>query len=108
MRISDWSSDVCSSDLLVVEDAGVDAHEHVYGMAEAAGHLGRRDSRAEHHRGVGRTRWPMRVGVLLAREEALGVSDAREAQRRRTSVDMTAKGAVARSDRKSTRLNSSH
>src|SRR3546814_21180109 len=39
----------------------------------------------------------MRVGVLLAREEALGVSDAREAQRRRTSVDMTAKGAVARS-----------
>src|SRR3546814_5904107 len=89
MRISDWSSDVCSSDLLVVEDAGVDAHEHVYGMAEAAGHLGRRDSHAEHHRGVGRTRWPMRVGVLLAREEALGVSDAREAQRRRTSVDMT-------------------
>src|SRR3546814_6754869 len=90
MGISDWSSGGCSSDLrqgslqrasawaracserlvdegvgpvsLVVEDAGVDAHEHVYGMAEAAGHLGRRDSRTEHHRGVGRTRWPKRVG----------------------------------------------
>src|SRR3546814_7823478 len=36
MRISDWSSDVCSSDLLEVEGLG---GEHIAGAAKAGDHL---------------------------------------------------------------------
>src|SRR3546814_15331479 len=41
MRISDWSSDVCSSDLREAERAGAGDDEHRNGGDEAIGHGGR-------------------------------------------------------------------
>src|SRR3546814_11042440 len=44
MRISDWSSDVCSSDLVDAEGVVVDHHE-LFGLLEAAGlHLEGREA----------------------------------------------------------------
>src|SRR3546814_1286337 len=42
MRISDWSSDVCSSDLFAATDAGTDAFDGDAHLLRAAPDIGRR------------------------------------------------------------------
>src|SRR3546814_18385299 len=52
MRISDWSSDVCSSDLQRVDHRSDRAHHHAADADDrAAGGCRRREPRARHHRG---------------------------------------------------------
>src|SRR3546814_10033833 len=91
MRISDWSSDVCSSDLLVAALLGQDGHED-----------------AEQHAGVVRRRHARGAGAHhLARrsEKALYVDAAR---RCRHHPEIRQHRVAPSEDRKSTRLNSSH
>src|SRR3546814_9199970 len=98
MRISDWSSDVCSSDLGALADAELRQGEGagaVRADAEAAALL-----RVEHHVGV--VEEMLRDGDLgplqvQAQAEVVGLLHRVGIPQRR-----------ARRDRKSTRLNSSH
>src|SRR3546814_10781490 len=100
MRISDWSSDVCSSDLGRLVAAGVDSG---YDLAVA------RQARCREH-------GPARRGDLLVRAAvAADVSaDTGLAAQRRAVLDRADYRlrphyrALRREDRKSTRLNSSH
>src|SRR3546814_1329299 len=105
MRISDWSSDVCSSDLLIVliaggrgvrgaEDEAPEQVHHVDGALgvenlAAVGDVVFRAARLQRH--------------IVAAEQAVG-NDARR------GVGWQADGIAdaQREDRKSTRLNSSH
>src|SRR3546814_2230189 len=93
MRISDWSSDVCSSDLDITFDL-VPA-----GAAELGGPVGRRPA--------------ARVEDALPGQRHVGIDeDARRACRRQANIVgqmRRQKGAnLVAKDRKSTRLNSSH
>src|SRR3546814_3548350 len=97
MRISDWSSDVCSSDL--VEGAGGVARRHqrahFYRFGPCVGHLD-----------ILKAAVPKRVGLhhfLELRPETVDVG-------RRIEIPQDAAQQLARlaGDRKSTRLNSSH
>src|SRR3546814_8135633 len=99
MRISDWSSDVCSSDLVVVE---VDAHGIVSVVALRTVDLARQGD-AGMRNGVERVHGLDRVTDQVVDGHVL-VGD---------SVDEAGVGAVLEQapdqvDRKSTRLNSSH
>src|SRR3546814_9958126 len=105
MRISDWSSDVCSSDLLETLGIG-DAHvaqlvvqplaSDEHGDAIAA--VAELDRGAQHH-----------LLLALGKDDALRILARRligERQHRRRRIEPCAQaGAI---DRKSTRLNSSH
>src|SRR3546814_1820902 len=115
MRISDWSSDVCSSDLLVAR-----REQQAEGQRDGAegprshGDVGGREGKAELARqalrekgaGVGLVRL---VGVpALALQ--IGLAMQRLHQTRQREFLRIAEGEVADAglDRKSTRLNSSH
>src|SRR3546814_5772279 len=108
MRISDWSSDVCSSDLLIAEivhQAGVPAGiiNLVFGSgaetgAQLTAHpLIDRVSFIGSHAAAGR----------VAREVS-GAIKPLSLTLRRMSVEVMLDGDVSDPDRKSTRLNSSH
>src|SRR3546814_6428163 len=116
MRISDWSSDVCSSDLLALLDGGlghvfyldVDAH-HGDGVQDAFHDDPRVFTPSIHEDG----RWPMQRGEIGS---APGSVDDRAGGAARnlpvpadfndSELDYLMERAVL--DRKSTRLNSSH
>src|SRR3546814_5201243 len=110
MHISDWSSDVCSSDLARIEDQIVepevavdeDARLAVGRMlADPGDHLfHRRDARV-----LGRTILPC-PALDLPAHIAIGATEVRKAHRRR--VDAVQPRERRYQDRKSTRLNSSH
>src|SRR3546814_6881299 len=88
MRISDWSSDVCSSDL-------VDAAEHVLHLEAGAGQVGNLVQRLLQALGL-LQRFDAGLGLGGGERGADGA--ARELQ----------PGQARTRDRKSTRLNSSH
>src|SRR3546814_9199636 len=101
MRISDWSSDVCSSDLL-----GKRLGEHIVHFAE---------SLAERTRGIA----DLGNGIAAILEAAAGRGHHRVLHRARQKMQCPAPGIALvvdvalhdgehRADRKSTRLNSSH
>src|SRR3546814_5063754 len=98
MRISDWSSDVCSSDLIAVgvlgDDAGVE--EFVVKVVAFTGPL----ADAREHRGAAVTFGDV-VDQFLDQH---GLADAGTAEQ----ADLAALGVRREQDRKSTRLNSSH
>src|SRR3546814_1181210 len=99
MRISDWSSDVCSSDLLLevggAEFAAVVEHHHLFAVGD---------------RGEG-----IEVVAVVLRRPAgggelldLGPANALDRAGLRGEATLTLLGEGAEQDRKSTRLNSSH
>src|SRR3546814_10495261 len=98
MRISDWSSDVCSSDLVALTQRTVFVHEELGHdeQRDALDAIGRVGGLREHQVDdiVGQV-------MLARRDEDLGAGDrmAAVAVRHRAGTDQ---------DRKSTRLNSSH
>src|SRR3546814_10628834 len=100
MRISDWSSDVCSSDLATLQQAL--QQEGGIGSGTAAGIVG---GIGDHHRALvvadrpGQRR--IDVEIVRRRRAAQGVKLATEFFRQRSGL-----GPIA-IDRKSTRLNSS-
>src|SRR3546814_9017525 len=93
LRISDWSSDVCSSDLLV---AGGGAQEIAQRPALAAAVEVRKQPV---ERVLGQ---PLVVGAHEGRPVVAGV------QLRRIEIDLELDLRLDEGDRKSTRLNSSH
>src|SRR3546814_4704443 len=101
MRISDWSSDVCSSDLLLREPLAAD-HRAAIGMEHLARHIARilagQEQEARRYF-VGLARPPHRR-VLPEILHLLGCGAAERVERR--------PDWPGREDRKSTRLNSSH
>src|SRR3546814_10449594 len=105
MRISDWSSDVCSSDLVVVgAEQSLPA-----GLALA---LGNRAERVE-ATGDGREEALLRLHVGGDRPEQrrlrlVGTVGAPEALDRRVRLPAGFEQVMDAQDRKSTRLNSSH
>src|SRR3546814_1991192 len=94
MRISDWSSDVCSSDLRAEEIAPLRAAE-------------RRDHHAERARIVEAEEHRLAVGTDHAQEAAQVVTHCVQVGPRR-GAQHDAPVRVPALDRKSTRLNSSH
>src|SRR3546814_3352951 len=100
MRISDWSSDVCSSDLIVV---GQSQRE----VGQRLGHA-RRGRYAEGQRaaaGLDQERVAVAVVAALELDDACPSGGAaREPDRRQRRLG----ARVDHADRKSTRLNSSH
>src|SRR3546814_4798603 len=58
MRISDWSSDVCSSDLNVVDSAAGGCLQPVYGVGGETALVERQETAINGYRGMG----PVRVG----------------------------------------------
>src|SRR3546814_1121840 len=101
MRISDWSSDVCSSDLLEAREIRPEEGE---AEAEGTGRIFGADFIAVD-----------RFGIELERaDQSLRAADRREGQDRRFQrrpVEVEAARLIAARiarDRKSTRLNSSH
>src|SRR3546814_3567453 len=102
MRISDWSSDVCSSDLL-------DQNHDVHAVGDVLGHR-RRGAVVDEEAGLQRLE---REAPALAGHRHGGVAAAVRAGHR-VEVDVVAHPALFvvgqrhLEDRKSTRLNSSH
>src|SRR3546814_8936975 len=123
MRISDWSSDVCSSDLSQEKDDGEGSwiadkrRRNVRGAArrrrvEGEGganrqRQGRRLARSSRHRPRGSDE-----GGTLRRgkghRDRMPVGHEQERADRRDSGSLSLRGGNGRRDRKSTRLNSSH
>src|SRR3546814_1492971 len=95
MRISDWSSDVCSSDLAAVAVAQVHAVRVGGEIVEQRG-VGDRDAVRETGRSAAVLKIAGRVGLLLRQRR-----DGGGARLERAPVD-------GGEDRKSPRLNSSH
>src|SRR3546814_4144620 len=100
MRISDWSSDVCSSDLKALTDASLQHGAVQHGLQEA---------------GTGDWGWGVLAPRGRSRCTVLGVTaettsrHSRERGNPATLLSLGRKDAsVHSSDRKSTRLNSSH
>src|SRR3546814_5252217 len=101
MRISDWSSDVCSSDLLVLaRTALVDPRQALAPPLQAD----LPDHRLAHH--LRRLRHLVVEGV--EREEILALGLRREEARQIAVGVVPLDQRAAGRDRKSTRLNSSH
>src|SRR3546814_7531681 len=110
MRISDWSSDVCSSDLLVAgsgrEGLQIQVVEILYGddRVERLGKSGRGErSRDGIDIGISGIDRGLIVAILLLEGDEFGGLEAIDLAR---GADRG--GEQAREDRKSTRLNSSH
>src|SRR3546814_5347240 len=97
MRISDWSSDVCSSDL-VVRDV-----EQAHARAAAADDAHRIEAHANQLRLIGDEHQLMRLGGGKARDDGAVAGDIVD-----IGDPLTAATGAAILDRKSTRLNSSH
>src|SRR3546814_7257287 len=89
MRISDWSSDVCSSDLRVGQGVPVPAEELLHYLRRAIGDADR--------------------GAQPARDQE-GLAPHHPVVHRLLGIEVVAPAPLeqARRDRKSTRLNSSH
>src|SRR3546814_6624397 len=102
MRISDWSSDVCSSDLAGVEEVELDVLEV---LPIALGEVTReqRVVVAPDHQGRRLVLAEQRLPLRIERDVVAVVVEQRE-------LDRLVAGAVEQvlQDRKSTRLNSSH
>src|SRR3546814_5355323 len=107
MRISDWSSDVCSSDLNVGEQSARNADGGSDGLACVQGNSGmggkgiwtRGEGDGADRLAARKPRQPARLlRVVTVKLDRLGSAEARRQEQR----------AAERSDRKSTRLNSSH
>src|SRR3546814_10251369 len=90
MRISDWSSDVCSSDLIAFSEA--DGRPDEEGAAQRI--IGRR---------IGVAAVLGRAAIVVADHGRLLVEQVVDAAAQREAL-----GHVIAADRKSTRLNSSH
>src|SRR3546814_8767572 len=103
MRISDWSSDVCSSDL---PEVGGGIAEITPALVTMFDHAPDREGPRQQPR---RT---TRVAALEQRADAAGGDDLTLHRHRRHGIDREAVAAPEfgelRQDRKSTRLNSSH
>src|SRR3546814_1117412 len=114
MRISDWSSDVCSSDL-----RGIRLVDHVDLVGVVVGYVKAASGRIEGNAGRLRADGGEGVGLLQAavevHREHVGVAEERrlvdlrvdQEQAARDGVVRQAGGIRAAEDRKSTRLNSS-
>src|SRR3546814_3235062 len=99
MRISDWSSDVCSSDLVEPGQRGEAGHAvggEVDGQIQAGQRLDRSDAPGQADRGP-------RHALDLRTAQGDGAAAHRSVQ-----PYPVERGASDREDRKSTRLNSSH
>src|SRR3546814_6885763 len=99
MRISDWSSDVCSSDLLVIARIAV---QRV--VAVGVGIVAMENVIARPARHVVAAGLAVEDVVIVSAGHPVAAAAAIEDVVARAAVD----GIVAREDRKSTRLNSSH
>src|SRR3546814_6423416 len=99
MRISDWSSDVCSSDLAAEQQGGVDGREFGAAVAVAGFHIEEMVEEALVAAGAAGLRPLRRVP-----EEAQGGERAIARLRPRHPALLDAVGI----DRKSTRMNSRH
>src|SRR3546814_7282947 len=97
MRMSDWSSDVCSSDLQADADVRV-ADLRVVGGKDHVAEQRQRRAEAD------------RVAVEPADQRLVEIEDAGDHAFRaaRLLIEQLRVGGAAREDRKSTRLNSSH
>src|SRR3546814_4825394 len=109
MRISDWSSDVCSSDLTAFLDVARGAEETLRALkrigVDAAGqNLARRGNDGVVGAAEARDRIEQDDDILLVLDETLGLFDHHFGD-----LDVARRGLVeGRGDRKSTRLNPSH
>src|SRR3546814_4514057 len=102
MRISDWSSDVCSSDLRKAEQLCLRPGEFAVGVNELAQHIvGDLRAPQRHARNIG----DKPPAHFHDRDARVGVKDA-DVGRRHDLAARTERDAMQ--DRKSTRLNSSH
>src|SRR3546814_8216812 len=99
MRISDWSSDVCSSDLLGRADRAQPFEEMV---AHPVGHEARGERQAQHAALL------VEPVVLERAQPALKGAAAELVAQPRAYLRPDLLGRFAKVDRKSTRLNSSH
>src|SRR3546814_6116291 len=101
MRISDWSSDVCSSDLQIVEEAALPGGDRMAMAGERRRVL------------FGATDLPLLGGVfrvLAHRQAGRAVGDRRNVELDVAERELRDRRQLVadRLDRKSTRLNSSH
>src|SRR3546814_14903294 len=84
MRISDWSSDVCSSDLAAFQQLEQGAREYAAGQRMVKGHRARRHSGIEQREGAGGEQEGQQLGeadgplALLQRRADEAVAGQRE------------------------------
>src|SRR3546814_10108036 len=105
MRISDWSSDVCSSDLAVVDFGHFLREQLLHELAVRAAEEDLRAAAFAAHAGNDRAH-PVADAKHLARDLLVAADHAfRPAQ---VDDDMAKLHPLHHADRKSTRLNSSH
>src|SRR3546814_8291922 len=105
MRISDWSSDVCSSDLA----ANVARQEPAAGKPRAGVDGG--IAIAKKHIGAARRHFPFRTGfnvIAIVVDDAKLDAGAQSALGRHADIQRIAVRTLRAGDRKSTRLNSRH
>src|SRR3546814_10916525 len=111
MRISDWSSDVCSSDLKV-DEARVDEQDAVPGLVRDPGQLVAREARIERvrdraHSGDGVPEREMMIAIARERRHAVARADALRGEcARQESRIFGERGIAGTEDRKSTRMTS--
>src|SRR3546814_5228651 len=101
MRISDWSSDVCSSDLIGVSSMQLDQGERGFSFQKD----GPLDMRMAQE-GESAADWLNRADEEEIADVLFHYGD--ERQSRRVARAIVAARPLSRTDRKSTRLNSSH
>src|SRR3546814_9157573 len=107
MRISDWSSDVCSSDLAVTVDFG-GLTDSAAEPSVAAAHFALGAALRAYQFDKYRTKMPERRKPTLSELFVIGAGDGAKARFDRLSPLVEAVGFTRDLDRKSTRLNSSH
>src|SRR3546814_5137893 len=108
MRISDWSSDVCSSDLETAVPAGAPSRRRFIGISAAAAGLAIIPFAGRAHAAASLVSWR---GIALGAEATIRIHHpdraAAEAALQAVLDDVARLERIFR-DRKSTRLNSSH
>src|SRR3546814_10277348 len=103
MRISDWSSDVCSSDLQIAECAEAGQGERRRAAAELADRIAGGQIGGDVVAGRSLRALPeVRVHVETAEQQVKAIAETEQ-----TVVEITGEAPFG-ADRKSTRLNSSH